>query len=236
MNAKILSRLSMDIVAAGLFLIGLAYWWLGNAIHEFVGTAMFVLVIAHNIINRRWYRTLPKTRKEPRSLLNVVLTFVLALVMLVLLGTSIIISKTLSFGFYDGFTVRQIHVLAGYWGLVIVAIHLGFRWQMIMGIVRNLFGVSKPGREVTFAMRLMAAGVALYGAMVSSSALDMGYRLSMTMTLDWWNFEESVIGFFVHTIAIMGFYIFATHYALVLFQTSKRNNRSARPIPQNINK
>ncbi|WP_417842066.1 DUF4405 domain-containing protein [Terasakiella sp.] len=231
MNKRVLSKLLMDCVAAGLFLLGLAYWWLGNGVHELVGTSMFVLIITHNILNRRWYATLPRTKKEPRSLLNVVLTFALMFVMLVLLGTSIIISKTLSLGFYDGFTVRQIHVLAGYWGLVILAVHLGFRWPMIMAVVRNLFGGATAGPIGTFILRAIAAGIALYGAWVSSSALDLGYRLSMTMTLDWWNFEESAIGFFIHAVAIMGLYIFATHYGLILLQTLKRRIGSSPPIP-----
>ena len=32
----------------------------------------------------------------------------------------------------------------------------------------------------------------------------------MQVTLDWWNFEESVLGFFVHCIAITGLYMSVT--------------------------
>ena len=80
-----------------------------------------------------------------RGLFNIGITLLLLIAMLALLVTSVLISNTLS-GFmsaYGGFTVRQIHTLAAYWVLVIVSIHLGLRWPMIMGLARNLFGISK---------------------------------------------------------------------------------------------
>ena len=62
MNRLFLLRLAFDLTAASLLLIGLAYWWLGNIAHEVAGTAMFVLLIVHNVFNRRWYGTVPRTR------------------------------------------------------------------------------------------------------------------------------------------------------------------------------
>ena len=92
MNLVFLLRLAFDLTAASLLLIGLAYWSLGNTVHELAGTAMFVLLIVHNVFNRRWYGTVPRTRPEPRSLFNVAITFLLMIGMLVLLATSMLIS------------------------------------------------------------------------------------------------------------------------------------------------
>ena len=50
----------------------------------------------------------------------------------------------------------------------------------------------------------------------------------MQMTLDWWNFEELVAGFFVHCIAIAGLYMFLTYYAMNWLQQRKRR-RDDRP-------
>ena len=55
MNRLFLSRLWLDGLTAGLLLLGFAYWWLGNVVHEVAGTAMFLLLIAHNVFNRRWW-------------------------------------------------------------------------------------------------------------------------------------------------------------------------------------
>jgi hypothetical protein len=215
MNSVLLLRLAFDFTAASLLLIGLAYWWLGNAVHELAGTAMFLLLLVHNVFNRRWYGNVPKTPREPRGLFNVGVTFVLLIGMAALLVTSVLISNTLS-GFipsFGGFTARQTHVLAGYWVLVIVAIHLGLRWPLLMGVARKLFGIAQPSAARTFVLRVLAAAIMIHGIW-SSFALGVGTKLTMQTTLDWWSFEDAVVGFFVHCLAIVGLYIVLTYYAM----------------------
>jgi Domain of unknown function (DUF4405) len=208
-------RLVFDTVAAALLLFGFSYWWLGNAAHELAGTAMFLLLIAHNVFNRRWYGAIPRARRQPRGRIDILATGALLAAMLVLLITSVLISDALSdtMSPFGGFSVRQIHTLAAYWALVLVAIHLGLRWPLIMGAARNLFGIRRARPWSTVALRLIAAGIAIHGVW-SASVLGLGGKLTMRMTLDWWNFEASVAGFFIHCIAIAGLYIFLTYYAL----------------------
>ena len=117
--------------------------------------------------------------------------------------------------------MRQIHTLAAYWVLVIVAIHLGLRWPMLMGVARNLFGIRKPNALRTLALRMIASGVALCGVW-SSAVLGLQGKLLMQMTLDWWNFEESVAGFFAHCVAVAGLFAFLTHYVMKWIQYRRR--------------
>lgn len=229
MSSIFLMRLIFALTAAGLLLFGFSYWWLGNFAHEVAGTALFLLVIIHNIFNRRWYRTIPKARREPRALFNTVVTFILIAVMLVLIVTSVLISNALSsfMSAYGGFTVMQIHTMAAYWALVIVAIHLGLRWPLLMGLARNVLGLHRPNIVRTVVLRLIAITVAAYGVW-SSFELGLGSKLSMQMTLDWWNFEESVAGFFIHCIAIAGLFMLLSYYTLQLLQ--RRNHKARRVI------
>ncbi|CAK7255783.1 MULTISPECIES: DUF4405 domain-containing protein [unclassified Shinella] len=233
MSPVFLTRLFLDLLAAGLLLFAFSYWWLGNVAHELAGTAMFLLVIVHNVFNRRWYGAIPKARRDVRGLFNIVVTFLLLVAMLALLVTSVLISHALSgvMSPFGGFTVRQIHTLAAYWVLVIVAVHLGLRWPMLMGVARKLARITQPSAARTLVLRMIAILVAIHGVW-SSFALAVGTKLSMQMTLDWWNFEESVMGFFVHCIAILGLYICLTYYAMKGLQLRKR--RSAAAIPENV--
>lgn len=228
MNHIFLLRLALDGLALCLLLVGLAYWWLGNLVHELVGTGMFLLLIVHNVFNRRWYGTISKARREPRVRLNTWLTLALALVMLTLLITSVLISKALSgiMSPFAGFTVRQIHTVAAYWVLVIVSIHLGFRWALIMGVTRGLLGIKAPSAIRTQALRGAAAALAIHGVW-SAFELGLGTKLSMRMTLDWWNFEESVAGFFVHCFAVSALCISATYYATKLLSRPKAGRHPA---------
>lgn len=237
MNPVFLSRLVFDLIAAGLLIFGFSYWWLGNVAHEAAGTAMFLLLIAHNVFNRRWYGTIAKAQREPRTLFNIVVTFLLMLAMLALLVTSVLISNALSgvMSPYAGFTVRQIHTLAAYWVLVIVSVHLGLRWPILMGVTRKLVGITQPNAVRTVALRVIAVVIALYGVW-SSFELAIGTKLSMQMTLDWWNFEESVAGFFIHCVAIAGLYICVTYYAMKWLQQRKRKAASPTAIPEKVRK
>lgn len=230
MSSAFLLRLVFDLVAACLFMFGLSYWWLGNGSHELAGAAFFLLVILHNVFNRRFYGTIAKTRREARSLFNVAVTLALIVAMVTLLITSVLISHALSgiMSTYGGFTVRQIHTLGAYWALVIVAIHLGLRWPVIMEVTRNLFGISRPNVIRAWALRLIAAVIAVHGIW-SSFALGLGTKLAMQMTLDWWNFEKSVAEFFVHCIAIAGLYIVIIYYSMRWLQRKKH-----RKIPSQV--
>ncbi len=219
MNRLFLLRLSLDSMAAALLLLGLAYWWLGNAVHEVAGTAMFLLLIVHNVFNRRWYGGVTRARRVPRNQFDIGITLALLVVMLILLVTSVLISNALSTFLppWGGFTVRQIHTLAAYWVLIIVAIHLGRRWPMLMGVARTLLGIRKPNALRTLMLRGIAVAIAVHGA---GSFRELGFetKLSMQMTLDWWNFEESVAAFFIHCAAVAGFVIFVIYYGMKLIR------------------
>lgn len=228
MGSVFLLRLAFDFVAASLLLIGLAYYWLDNTIHELVGTGMFLLVIVHNVLNRRWYCRVAGTRRQARGLINTGVTMLLLLTMSTLLVTSVIISSTLSslMSLGGGFTARQVHALAAYWALVIVAVHLGLRWPVIMGVAGRLFCISGASATRTVALRTIAIVVATHGVW-SSFELGVGAKLSMQMTLDWWSFEDSVAGFFVHCTTIAGVYVVATYYAMNWFQPREARDRDS---------
>lgn len=232
-------RLWLDGLAAVLLVFGLSYWWLGNVAHEIAGTLMFVLLIAHNIFNRRWYGNLPRMRREPRSFFNVLVTGGLLLAMLVLLATSVLISNVLLpfLPPWGGFTLRQIHTVAAYWVLVIVAVHLGLRWPMLMGLARVAFGIRGTTAIRTGILRALTGAVAAYGAW-SSLVLGLGMKLTMQMSLDWWNFEESVAGFFIHVGAIAGLIMSGTYYAMKLIEFARHGRRrsldDARQVPTTV--
>ena len=197
MNRIFLLRLTFDFIAAGLLLVALAYYWMDNTVHEVVGTGMFLLIIVHNIFNRRWYRTISNSRREARCLINNSTILLLLATMLVLLVTSLMISRTV-FSFLPlsgGFTARQVHILAAYWALIIVSLHLGMRWSMAMNVVRTLCGVMTESALRTGLLRMIAAAVAFQGIR-SSFELGIGSKLSARLTLDFWDFNEIDAGLF----------------------------------------
>jgi len=48
----------------------MAYRFNGNTFHEVAGISLFVLFIVHNILNRRWYKTIFRGKMNICRILN----------------------------------------------------------------------------------------------------------------------------------------------------------------------
>lgn len=227
-NTRLLWRLIITAAAAMLLLLGLAYWWQGNLFHEIVGTLMFLLLIGHNVINRWWYGTILRTPPDRRRRILVVVNLALLLPMLVLLVTSIAISQSL-FAFLSmqtSFTVRQVHVLAAYWALVVFSIHLGLHWPIVMNAIARMAGFVERNRLRTTALRLVAGATALYG-LIALATMDLGSKLINRTTMDMWDFQNGAVLFLINFATIVGLFATLTHYLIQLLtrtpQTSRRS-------------
>nr|WP_236765674.1 DUF4405 domain-containing protein [Agrobacterium tumefaciens] len=191
----------------------LAYNWLDNTAHEIIGTAMFALLATHIVFNRRWFAGLKRMRWEPSWLLTRTVNLALLLTMLALLVTSVIISQTV-FSFLDmtsTFTVRQIHSLVGYLALMIAGVHIGLQWKVVMAVVRGRLGLSPPHSMQTGFLRGLTFVIAAYGA-YSLAAVNVGTKLTMTMTMEFWDFETQALAFFTHLTSILGLGVTSGHY------------------------
>lgn len=216
-------RVLLDALAVGLFVAGLAYWWLDNLSHEVIGTAFFALVIAHNVFNRRWYGAVKRGRYDPPRMLNIIVIAGMAVSMLILLATSVLISRDIfaSVALDGAFTVRAAHMFTAYWALVLLAVHLGTRWPVVMNVTRQAFGIKGTNPLRTWALRTVTAVVAVKGALATLE-MGLGTKLRLQYALDMWDFNESTIGFFVNYLSIIGLYAALTHYGLTLLRERKR--------------
>ncbi|RUM25665.1 DUF4405 domain-containing protein [Rhizobium vallis] len=214
MSPLFLIRLVLDFTAAGLLLVALAYWWLDNTSHELIGTGMFILLVSHNVFNRRWWARLPKAARGRQSLLTIASNISIGLAMAALLMTSVMISRSV-FAFVPlngGPTAREIHILAAYWAFMLAAVHLGLHWSMIMGVTGKLLRVGPPDAIRTAALRGVAGAIAACG-IHGMVVVGIGDRLVGRPSIDFWDFQESTVGFFLHHIAILGAWACAAHYA-----------------------
>ncbi|POO53825.1 DUF4405 domain-containing protein [Agrobacterium rosae] len=210
-------RILLDFLAIILIIACLAYWWLDNLTHELFGTALFALVIVHNVFNRRWYGGVTKRRMDAARLVNLITIACLAIGMTALLVTSFLISRDLfPFTALSGaFAIREIHMFAGYWILLIIALHLGTRWGVVMNVFRSTFGLKQPSIVRAWSARILALAVSIWGV-ISFSEMAFGEKLMLTYSLDMWAFNESTIGFFLNYASIVGLFATTTHYSLEL--------------------
>lgn len=212
-----LVRLALDLTAVVLLIAGLAYYWLDNLSHELIGTAMFVLLIVHGVFNRRWYGGILKGRYDSRRTMSAAINLSFLTVMLVLLVSSIMVSRSLfAFLSLESFTAREIHKLAAYWAVAILGIHLGLHWAVVMNWLRNRF-VSGSSAIRAAILRAMALVMAVYGVQ-STFDMALGSKLMRRATLDMWDFNEATPLFFANYLSIVGLYAVLTHYGTRLLR------------------
>lgn len=219
MKKKFVFKIAVDMVMTVLLLFLMARQLTGDSAHEWLGAGMLILWIAHHILNRSWYSHLFKGKYTPIRILQTVTNFAVLLSMLGLMVSGIILSREV-FGFLPvsgGIALaRPLHVLSAFWGFVLMALHLGLHWNMILGMVRKATGpvTSKPRRIL---LRVAAALVAGYGLYAFLKNQFLSYMF-LTSSFVFFDFERPVLLFFTEYIAIMGLFIFLGHYVSKAFQ------------------
>ncbi len=209
-----LIRLVIDLSMTVLMLVAMAYQITGNTIHEVVGVILFLLFIAHNILNRRWYKTIFKGKHNVQRKLSIAVNLLFLVSMTVVIISSVPISRDI-FAFlpiYNDMILLQIHVMTSYWGFIFMAVHIGMSWGTIINSVRNMTGITSTTRIRTIALRVIAVLIVVYGVQTSFER-DMLSRLTIYNPFGW-SYDESTMVFLIDYLSIMGIYISGTHYVL----------------------
>jgi hypothetical protein len=219
MRSPIIDRLLLPTAMAMSLVLSLAYWWLENVPHEIFGTAMFALLGWHLFINWNWFKNLLRGRYDARRIVVVGLHLLLILNMLILLVTSLVISKSLfaALPIPDSIYLREVHWFSAYWVIMIVGIHLGIHWMRVMVLCRSAFGLTSSSLARTGALRL--ATIVLFGlGGWSFQALDVWSKLTFTYSIDVWNFKTSVAPFFGHWACVVVLPTTLAHYGMTLWR------------------
>ena len=226
LNKKI--RLGIDFLMTVLLLLLMAYQVIGEMLHEWFGAAMLVLFITHNILNIKWYKNLVKGRYKPIRILGTVLNFAVLAAMLSLGYSGIVMSRHL-FAFLSidrGMALaRVMHLVCSYWGFVLMSLHLGLHWGMIIGMFGKLSG-GKKLPVLVWLMRLFAFVIAAYGAYCFVNADILSYMFLKTEFV-FFDFEKSAVSVFSEYIAMMGLWIWIGHYAAKILKklSNKKTNQ-----------
>lgn len=230
MKPKVKLKIGIDILMTVglLFVSGYQLW--GEAAHEWGGTILFALFTAHHLLNAGWHRNLAKGRYTPMRVLQVLVDLALFIMMLLQMYSGIVLSRHV-FRFLpieSGMALaRRLHILGAYWGYLLMSLHIGLHWNMLMGIGRQGIkktkgAVQKPMLSVPF---FVSAAIALYGGYVFMKRDFMTYLLlkSEFVFLD---YEEPVILFYLDYLALMGLCIFLAHYGTEWYKKKKGRKRS----------
>lgn len=224
MKPKTIIKFAVDVVMtlALLFLMGYHFW--GEILHEWVGVGMLLLFIAHHILNRHWYKNLFKGKYNVLRILTLCTTSLVLVSMLVQMYSGIVMSRYVFdfLPFNGGISlVRRLHILGAYWGFLLMSLHLGLHWNMILGMSRKVTRIknsSKIHNIICFIAGLVVAG---YGAWVFISR-DFSTYLFLKSEFVFLDYSESKLLFYIDYLALMGLCIFIAHYSTKLIRKFKK--------------
>ena len=157
-------RIFVDTALAVLFIIVVATALVQEVPHEYVGIALFVAVVAHIVLNRRWFKALFRGRYNAVRVLQLVAVVGLLACIIGQVASSLVLSKY-AFGFLPAFPgaswARRAHMLCSYWSFVFAFAHAGLQFKGFRRLARPR-GSDMPGAAIWLG-RIAVLVAACYG-------------------------------------------------------------------------
>lgn len=230
MNTKMKLKIITDMLMTLLLLFLMGYHLWSEAAHEWAGAALLILFLAHNLLNRNWYRGLCKGTYSAMRIIQTLLNFLLLVCMAMLMYSGIVLSRyvfpvlqapgSLS-------AARLMHMATAYWGIVLMALHLGLHWNMLFGMLRNRIGGAASSGAGRMLFPLCGTAIAAYGLAALLRRDLLTYMLVRTEFV-FLDYGESKLWFYVDYLAIMGLFVFLAHYGARLvrrIQSSRKEKK-----------
>lgn len=219
MKLKQKCKISLDISMTLLLFVLMAYQITGQFAHEWAGAAMLICFIAHHILNAQWARNLLKGKYNGFRIFQSAIDLLLLADMLALMVSGIQLSRYV-FAFIPGFgsiaTARRLHMLASYWGFVLMSVHLGLHWGLVTGMLHRASG-GKPSPVKTAAAWGVAGSLGAYGAYAFWHHQIWMYLFLRTEFV-FFDYSQPAVLFFVDHLAMMGLFILLTYGAVKLLR------------------
>lgn len=215
-NRKKLIKFILSYLMLITILIAIANKWTGNVIHEILGITILLMILYHNLINKKWYETIKKGSYNFFRAINLFLNFLLLISTICLLISSIMISDTL-FAFLNiksTMFLEQIHTTFAYWMFICMAIHLGNHLKRFSSFLPRLY--------IPTFLKIIASFLIVTYAIEAFIQRDVYTKLFMIHAFDYWDKRQSMIIWFIDYLSIL---IALTVLTQVLFRICR--NRQA---------
>ena len=224
MNGRRKRAVDVAMTAVLLFLMGYQFW--GDAAHEWTGAGIFVLFAVHHILNWRWYKNIFQGKYSLMRIFQVCVNVLTLFSIVALIYSSIVLSRYV-FVFLPiegGMALaRRLHILGSYWGFLLMNLHLGLHWNMVIGIVQKRMRIKKSSGIRSVLLFFIGTVISLHGIAVFIRRNFLTYLLlkSEFVFLD---YGESIVLFYIDYFALVGLCIFVAHYLSKLLRKVQGQN------------
>lgn len=181
--------------------------------HEWLGLAVFILFVLHNVLNYRWYAVLLQGRYTLLRSIQTTVNFLLLIVMIICLVSSVIVSVDV-FSFMDmggALVGRILHMITTAWAFVLMSIHLGLHWSVFVGMAKKMKCPNMLRQIIKWIMRIAAIAISVFGiyVFIERAFYQELFYLTAFKAFD---YDKSIIVYLLESIALSSVFIYAAYY------------------------
>lgn len=221
MTRKRKLQIIIDFLMLVFLPVLMAYSLVGEATHEWSGIGMFLLFLIHHILNWRWFKSLTKGRYSLQRGIWTAVNLLLLVIMVALPVSGIVMAKH-TFRFLPDLAgtsvARLVHLLASYWGLLLMSVHLGFHWNMIWAMLKKAVKIENKSVFYTVASKLLVIVLAGYG-IYAFMKRQIGDYLLLKNQFVFFDYSEPVVLFLIDYFCVIGLFAVLGYYIFNISQT-----------------
>ena len=213
------------IVDAGmtvLLLCLMAYQVTGEALHEWIGIGMTVVLIVHHILNIKWYAVLFKGKYNAYR----IVTTIVNVLLLVSIALNAFCGMSMSsnavpflYGMADMVFARTAHLALSYWSFLLMGIHLGLHLPAMTAKLKP----NKTTGIIVTAIFTVIAGIGLWLFIRNGIPAYISFQTHFAF----FDYDKSAILVFAENMAELFFFAFiganAVRIIRNLSKTQKKN-------------
>lgn len=206
-------RILVDCGMVLLLPLLMAYSLVGEAAHEYLGIGMFLLFVTHHILNIAWWKHIFCGKYTLFRILGTAVNLTLAMIMLALPISGMMLSRhVFRFLHFNGASMaRTVHLMASYWGLVLMSFHAGMHGNVMMGMFRKAAHTQQTSKIRTWSLRVIAVLLAICGihAFVKNRISSYLFLRTQFVFID---FSQPVVLALLDYLAIIAFFAVIGYY------------------------
>lgn len=226
-------RAAVDAAMLVLLTFQMTRQFLPGAVHEATGIALGVAIVAHTVLNRRWYRALPRGRWTPGRVLSTSVNLGLTAVLLTMLTSGLGMSGiAVDLGVAGRTSVlRSVHMACVHLGFLLVGVHLGLHAGPWVARARRTLEARLP-RPVACGLMAVASGAVVAYGVLSFMRLDFAGYISLRTRFAFIDPTQSVVLFVLDHLAILFAYAALGWLAATLLAHGRRAGTCRCPAAQ----
>ena len=206
----------VDVCMTVLLLCLMAYQVTGEALHEWIGIGMTILVIIHQILNRKWYGAIFKGKFNPYRIVTTGVNIALLLTFDLTAFCGMSMSGH-AVPFLYGMTkvsfARRMHLSMSHWAFVLMGLHLGMHIPVMFARLH----LTDKLKTVISAALCVVAGIGLFLFIRNGMPDYLFFRVPFAFL----DYEKAGILVFLENILMLTFWAYIGTQIAVLCRNSQ---------------